>query len=237
MFVKFVTGLAVSVGAGLALQVSARNSRRGGQATKVTPVTIRVHQAALRPELRRGAYSASQPVEEHTVHVEAVPPALAVHAVETPLPAAPDRSSKLAELRSMIENMDKRTGEMMSSINQRIDGLQHDVPRFIDIKVSSRLREVEDRLRAEFQDVQSNTLDVFLKTLDSKVLPRLSNVEEAVGLHADEICHMRNSMDRTDEAIARLVARVDKVVASMTVPTFPGYASPRVYPIDRKAVA
>jgi hypothetical protein len=164
-------------------------------------------------------------------------PARAAHEAETPLPAAPDRSNQLSELRKMIENMDKQTGVMMSSINQRIDDLQNDVPRFIDTKVSSRLREVEDRLRADFQHEQSKALDVFLKTLDSKVLPRLSSVEEAVGLQADEICRMSNSMDRTDEAVARLVARVDKVVVSMTAATFPGYASPRVYPIDRKAVA
>jgi hypothetical protein len=232
MVKKFVTGLALSVGAGLAL--SARNSRKGGRAAQVTQVTIRVHKAALRPELMKAAHPRPQSVEEQTVCVEAeLNPALAAHAVETPR----DHSTELAELRMIIENIDKRTGEMMSSVSQRIDDLQNHLPRFIDVKVSSRLREVEDRLRAEFQDKQSKTLDVFLQTLDSKVLPRLSSVEEAVGRRSQEIGSMRSRIDRTDETIASVVARIDKVVDSMTAASFPGYASSLVYAIDKKAVA
>jgi hypothetical protein len=227
MVKKFVAGFALSVGAGLAL--SARNSRKGGLAAKLTPVTIRVHKAALRPELMKAAHPGPQTVEEETVCVEAEPyPALA---------PTRDHSAELAELRMMIENIDKRTAEMMSSVSQRIDDLQNHLPRFIDVKVSSRLREAEDRLRAEFQDGQSKTFDVFLQTLDSRVLPRLSNVEEAVGRQSEEIGRMRSRIDQTDETIASVVARIDKVVDSMTAASFPGYASSHVYAIDKIAVA
>jgi hypothetical protein len=236
MVKKLVTGLALSVGAGLAL--SARNSRKGGRAANVTPVTIRVHKAALRPGLVKAAHPGPQSVEEQTVCVEVEPnPALAAHAVEVPLSPARDHSTELAELRMMIENIDQRTGEMMSSVSQRIDDLQNHLPRFIDVKVSSRLREVEERLRAEFRDGQSKTFDMFLQTLDSKVLPRLSNVEDAVERQSEEIGRMRSRIDRTDETIASVVARIDRVVDSMAAGSFPGYASSQVYAIDKKAVA
>lgn len=225
MVQKFVTGLAISVGAGLAVQAAARQHRKGGQMAKVTPVTIRVHTATLRPELVRAA-------EEHTVHGASQP-----QEVVAPPPSVPDHSIEFAELRMMIENLDKRTGESMTSLNQRIDDLQNHLPRFIDVKVSSRLREVEERLRTEFQDEQSKTLDAFLKTLDSKVLPRLSTVEEAIGHQGEEIGRMRSRIDRNDETIATLVARIDKVVDSLAVSHFPGYASSQVYSIGQKAVA
>jgi hypothetical protein len=224
MVKKLITGLAISVGAGIALTATARHSRKvlyypAKNSPAMAPVTIRVHTAATRPERFHPTPTAETPVT-----AESAPPSQA-------------HSAELAEMRVMIESMDKRTGEMMSSVNQRIDDLQNHLPLFIDVKVSSRIREAEERLRTEFQDEQSKTLDAFLATLDSKILPRLSQVEEALGRQGEEIGNMRERMDHTDEAITRVVSRIEKVVNSVVAPPFPGYADSQVYSIDHRAVA
>jgi archaellum component FlaC len=151
-------------------------------------------------------------------------------------PASLHRSAQLAEIKVMIETLDQRSSEMMSTVNQRIDDLQSHLPRFIDVKVTSRIREVEERLRSEFQDEQSKTLDAFLRTLEQKVLPRLTLVEDAVGAHGAEIGEMRQRIQKTDETLDRVLERIEKVVDSVSLP-FSEYANSHVTAIHQKAVA
>jgi hypothetical protein len=192
MVKKLVTGLAISVGAGLAI---AATNNKGNRNTSWHPVK---------------AGGADSPV---TIRVH---PALPVERDEEPI--SMQVSAELAEIKVLIETLDQRNNEILSTVNQRIDELQSHLPRFIDVKVTSRLREVEERLRAEFQDEQSKTLDAFLRTLEMKVLPRLGRVEDAVEVHSAEIGEMRQKM----ETIA---------------PPYPEYAKTHVTEIHQKAVA
>jgi hypothetical protein len=226
---KFVTGLAISVGAGIAFAATTRAAwgrwpAKFGSGGTLTPVTIRVHTAIPRSE---------------QTHVD-----LLAQPADNPLPGAEpagttvslQRSIELAEIKVMIETLDQRSNEMLTTVNQRIDDLQNHLPRFIDVKVTSRIREVEDRLRTEFQDEQSQTLDAFLATLEQKVLPRLSLVEEAVGAQGAEIGQMRRRIEKTDESVDRVLERIEQVVDAMAAP-FPGYAASYVTEITQKAVA
>ena len=224
MVKKFMAGLAISVGAGVALAVTTRATKKGlwypaKTGGTLTPVTIRVHTTV--------------PRNEPTGTKVALPDN---HSESDELPSSLQRSAELAEIKVMIVALDQRSNEMMSAVNQRIDELQNHLPRFIDVKVTSRIREVEERLRTEFQDEQSRTLDAFLKTLEQKVLPRLTLVEEAVGSQGVEIGQMRGRIEKTDETLDHVLERIEKVVDSMVSP-FPGYANSHVTEIHQKAVA
>jgi hypothetical protein len=224
MVKKLMTGIAISVGAGLALVATTRvakdkeglwhPAKSGGT---MTPVTIRVHTAVARNE---------------PTPTEAAPPPLDLE----PLQSSAHDAAALAEIKVMIETLDQRNSEMMCTINQRIDDLQNHLPRFIDVKVTARMREVEDRLRSEFQDEQSKTLDVFLRTLDQKVLPRITMIEQAVGAQNAEIGQIRQRIEKTDETLDLVLERIEKVVDSMVSP-FPGYANAHVTEMLQKAVA
>jgi hypothetical protein len=237
MVKKLVTGFAISVGAGLAIAATAKGSKNGlwHPATTggtLTPVTIRVPTAAPRNEPTH-AEPETSPADN-----EAVPSSTrVVNNVEyDERPESLLRSAELAEIKVMIETLDQRCNEMMSTLNQRIDDLQSHLPRFIDVKVTSRVREVEERLRSEFQDEQSKTLDVFLRTLEQKVLPRLTVVEEAVEVQGAQIGQMRQRIEKTDETLDRVLERIEKVVDSISSP-FPEYANSHVTEIHQKAVA
>ena len=228
---KLMTGLAISLGAGLALTVTTRANRKekglwhpAKADGTMTPVTVRVHKAVSRAEREEIARAEPQSVE--------TPQREDAMALSMP----PERSAELAELRVMINAIDQRGNEMLSTVNQRIDELQNHLPRFIDIKVTSRMREVEDRLRTEFQDEQSKTLDAFLRTLDQKVLPRIALVEEAVGAQGAEVGMMRQRIEKTDETLDRVLERIEKVVDAIAVP-YPGYTNSHVMEIHKKAVA
>jgi hypothetical protein len=197
----------------------------------MTPVTIRVHTAVQRTE-SAPAEVATFPESQVAVAVNRV--ANVVEPDETP--NSLQRSAELAEIKVMIDALDQRSSEMMTTVNQRIDDLQSHLPRFIDVKVTSRIREVEERLRTEFQDEQSKTLDAFLRTLEQKVLPRLSLVEDAVGAQGAEIGHMRQRIEKTDATLDRVLERIEKVVDSMSGP-FPDYSTSHVTAIHQKAVA
>jgi hypothetical protein len=227
MVKKIMTGLAISVGAGLAVTVAARSN--GNNKKKVgwhpasvdgtmTPLNIRTHGSAPRNEQEPAEPSASQE------------PVAAL-----PAPTSPETLAELAEIRVMIDTLDQRTNEMMTTVNQRIDDLQNHLPRFIDVKVTARIREVEERLRTDFQDEQSRTLDAFLKTLDGKVLPRIQLVEEAIGAQGAEIGRMHDRIEKTDETLERVLDRIEKVVEAVS--PFPAVANSHVMEIHQKAVA
>jgi hypothetical protein len=225
MVKKLAAGLAVSLGAGFAYVAASRASNKRGPwhpastDGTLTPVTIRVHTAVPRGE--------QTPTE-----LAVMPPAAEPR--ETSL--SHQHSAELAEIKVLIETLDQRSNEMMSTVNQRIDDLQNHLPRFIDVKVASRIRDVEERLRSEFQDEQSQTLDAFLRTLEEKVLPRIKLVEDAVGAQSAQIGLMRQRIDKTDETLERVVERIERAVDSMIGPV-PGYANPHVTAIHKKAVA
>lgn len=237
MVKKFVTGLAISVGAGIAIAVTTRATQKGlWHASKsggtLTPVTIRVHTAVLRNEPTHTEVALVKTENVASPETAVVVSPVAHNEVSGTL----QRSAELAEIKVMIEALDQRSGEMMATVNHRIDDLQNHLPRFIDVKVTSRIREVEERLRTEFQDEQSKTLDAFLKTLEQKILPRLSLVEDAVGAQGAEIGQMRKRIEKTDETLDRVLERIERAVDSMMTP-FPGYANSYVTEIHQKAVA
>jgi len=238
MVKKIMTGLAISVGAGLALTVGTRGGRKkalwhpASNDGNMTPVTIRVHTASS----RRDGRSEGMELARTSDNIAMDPHSTMVESDEMALTTAPARSAELAEIRVMIEALDQRSSEMMSTVNQRIDDLQSHLPRFIDVKVTSRIREVEERLRTEFQDEQSRTLDAFLRTLDQKVLPRIALIEDAVGAQGAEIGQMRERIEKTDQTLDRVLDRIEKVVDSISTP-FNGHANGHVMEISKKAVA
>jgi hypothetical protein len=237
MVKKLLTGLAISVGAGLALTATTRANKKGlwhpskSQGT-LTPVTIRVHTAATRTE-QTGTELARLGDNVATVMGQS---RTSAEYEELSLTTSQTHLAELAGIRVMIESMEQRSTEMMSTVNQRIDDLQNHLPRFIDVKVTSRIREVEERLRTEFQDEQGRTLDAFLKTLEQKVLPRIAVIEEAVGAQGAEIGHMRHRIEKTDETLDRVLDRIEKVVDTMAIP-FAAHTNSHFMEITQKAVA
>lgn len=233
MVKKLVTGFAVSLGAGLAVAAVATRTSKNGlwhpakTGATLTPVTIRVNPTVSR---NGQTYIEGAPESDN----RALPPAEVMEPDEAP--ASVRRSAELAEIKVMIENLDHRSDETMSSVHQRIDELQGHLPRFIDVKVTARIREMEERLRLEFQDEQSKTLDAFLRTLEQKVLPRLKLVEDSVGAQGAEIGQMRERIEKTDETLDRVLERIEKVVGALPAP-FPEFANSNVTKIDQKAVA
>jgi hypothetical protein len=229
MVKKIMTGLAISVGAGLAFTVTNRAAaKRGlwpgtqGQGT-LTPIDIRVRGGE---RSRLSDNTAAQLCDESEEPMA--------------LTTSPERSAELAEIRVMIEALEQRTAEMMSVVNQRIDDLQNHLPRFIDVKVTSRIREVEERLRTEFQDEQSKTLDAFLQTLDQKILPRITLLEDAVGAQGAEIGRIHQRLEKTDTSLERVLDRIEKVVDSIAtspIPNYPNSPNSPVMEIHQKAVA
>jgi hypothetical protein len=236
MVKRMMAGLAISLGAGLALTVTTRNGRKGPwrlakDTGTLTPVTIRVHPVGVRTE------AASAELVRTSDNVAATASqAVFVESEEVALTSAPARSAELAEIRVMIDALDQRGTDMMTTVNQRIDDLQNHLPRFIDVKVTSRIREVEERLRMEFQDEQCRTLDAFLKTLDEKILPRITVIEDTVESHGIEISQMRKRIEKTDETLDRVLLRIEKAVDSITVP-YNGHGNSHVMEIHQKAVA
>ncbi len=225
MVTKFMTGLAISMGAGLVLAATTRPSRKGvfGLTTKGSMTALTRNELdPMEPQV------SGNPTAELVCRYDPVEPPQT-----KPLQ---ERSADLAEIRLMIDALDRRSMEMMDKVNERIDDLQNHLPRFIDVKVASRLREVEERLKAEFQDEQRLTLDAFLTTLDSKVLPRLTLAEQAIGTQNFEIGRMRERIDTTDATLNRVMNRIERAIDSMA-PQYPAYANSHVTEIHKKAVA
>jgi len=227
MVKKFMAGLMVSAGAGLAVAATTlaikkeRRKRTWGPAKSegiMTPLTLRVDAPVPRNE---------------EIHIEC-------EDEPVKMTVSPGASAEVAEMRSALEGIEQRANEMIGAVNQRIDDLQSHLPRFIDIKVTCRLREVEERLRIEFRDEQSRTVDAFLQTLEQKVLPRIAAVEQTLGAQRDELSRMRMHQDKTDARLDAIVEHLEKVMAVITPPPglpLNGHAGSYLTELHQKAVA
>lgn len=181
MFKRILKGLAISFGAGLILR--AGTSRRSGkQPLGVDPLMRRLDEV----ELRMGNIERAAPT-----------------------PAA--GSGEVAAMRELVENLDRRTTEQIAMVCQRLDELQSHLPRFIDVKIIARVREMEDRLKADILESRERTLEKFVASVETKMLEGIAGVESSLASQSREIGELRERLGQTDQNLSKILATVERL--------------------------
>ncbi len=135
---------------------------------------------------------------------------LRMSGLENAIPAHSD-SGETAALRGAIAALESNHAGQITGMGQRLDDLQSHLPRFIDVKVGARVREMEDRLKAEMAETRGKTLEAFMSLVEKKMLACISGIEDSLRLQSREIGDLREQSGQTDGNLSRIILTIERL--------------------------
>ncbi|MDQ2901278.1 MAG: hypothetical protein M3Y07_15990 [Acidobacteriota bacterium] len=123
----------------------------------------------------------------------------------------PPKDDEMAGLRDTITAFEARNTEQIVSLGQRLGELQSHLPRFIDVKVSARIREMEDRLKTEIAETGGKTLEAFMSKVEAKMLEGIAGLGTSLCLQSHEIGDLREQLGQTDENLSRILSTLERL--------------------------
>jgi len=201
--------LAISFGGGLALGAG-----------------IRLTQGAAKP--RREQEIDLDPLLSRLKHVESriSEMELEPHAApETPVSSAPLPSEVLgktlvafeARLASQLNDVEQIRGDIRR-VDERLADLDSQLPVLVQSTVDVRFQDVERKLQHEFEQAQTRSMAAFVDTLQSKVVDRISTLENNLAEQSQAIGKLRDASQRSDENLQKMLVGIERLVDQTKAP-------------------
>ncbi len=199
---RLLRNIAVSIGAGLATGFGRAASSR--QPLRPAP--------SFYPLLTR-----LEDIESRVTRVELAPSALVAPDPEEIAALGTLVSSQredIASLRQDIQRIERRNAEQVEAFGQKAALLEQQVSMHIETSIStSRITELEQKLRGEFQDIHHRTVDAFAATIERRVVGRIAALENSLMEQSQSIASLHEKSLKTEENLQRLLEAVEKLCA------------------------
>jgi signal transduction histidine kinase len=196
----FFKSIAISIGVGLAVAIGSklghRSTRQRDTNVDLAPVEDRVNSI----EYRVGRIETSSRVKSAA---ESVPEDL-----ETRLAT---RLEEMVFVRDDIRSIESRSAEQIAMLHQKLTHIETRVPVIVAATVEERIIALERKLQAEFREMQDRAIEMFVHTIDTKIVSRISRLEQNMLEHSDAISTLRQKSMKTDENLQRLLTTVDRL--------------------------
>lgn len=139
-------------------------------------------------------------------------------------------AGEIAIMREMVTDLERRNSEQFATIGQRLDELQNHLPRFIDVKVSTRVREMEERIKADVLETRGRTFETFVASVEAKMLSGIAVVERSLAVQSQEIGDLKQRLGRTDQNLSKVLSSVERLTDSgaFQLARFSSFAEPAV---------
>ena len=130
---------------------------------------------------------------------------------------------KLADKLSSIEN---RLSQMQGGVpihspspvlqNEANAALRNELKGWMEQSVTARMAEVESHLRAESERSQQQMLDAFVESIQTRVINRITQLEEEVATQSSAMHELRECSLRTERSVQKLLGGLDKLIVRNT---------------------
>jgi TolA-binding protein len=212
---SIIKGLALTFGGGIALGVGIKIGQSA--AASRVPETEGTEDLVLEPVLDR-----LESVEGRIVQVET--------ALAHP-PAAPDvvmpevgilhqqivtHDHELENLRNDIRTIDERSSQTLEEIGKTVGALESKLPSMIEATATPRISQMEERLRTEIEENQARAIETLVDNLQTKVVQRISALENDFSGQSEAINQLRDYSLKTDLNMQRLISGVDRLAAEIS---------------------
>lgn len=139
-------------------------------------------------------------LEERLSHLE----------VATAEPAMEPQTADVEAIRSQLE-----TGrERLDALNEVGLRLRGELQGWLEDNVTARMADVESKLRAESERNQKQMLDAFVESVQTRVMHRISRLEEEVAGQSTAMTELRECSLRTEQSMQKLLVGIDRLVVS-----------------------
>jgi len=133
------------------------------------------------------------------------------------------QAAEVSAVRSEL-NRENRQIEALGEMNLL---LRSELQNWLEESLNSRMAEVELRLRAESERSQKNMLDAFAESVQTRVIQRISRLEEEVAGQSAAMSELRECSLRTEQSMHKLLGGLDKlIVRNPPAPEQAAHASP-----------
>jgi uncharacterized coiled-coil protein SlyX len=128
--------------------------------------------------------------------------------------------------------------QQWSETGQRLRG---ELKEWIDESVTARLAELETRLRSDSERGQKQMLDAFAESVQTRMVQRISGLEEEVAAQSAAMSELREYSLRTEQSMQKLLGGLDRLIVknapaadSTAEPPSPSSPAPAVEPVPEQ---
>jgi hypothetical protein len=139
-------------------------------------------------------------------------------AIAAQIPVSGEPARKLAERLGELENRllsleaeSPAAAEGPDPVNTTLR-LRGELRGWLEESVSERMAEVETRLRTESERSQKQMLDAFAESVQTRVMQRISRLEEEVAGQSAAMHELRECSLRTEQSVHKLLGGLDKLI-------------------------
>ncbi|HVV46771.1 MAG TPA: response regulator [Bryobacteraceae bacterium] len=139
-----------------------------------------------------------------------------MEAGEEPLPADPREwlSRELADTLGDSRYSDSRGGRGgRSQMSAR--EMEARLPQMIEEAVTKRFQSMAGKLQEEIEEQHVRTLETFVKNIQTKLVQRVSVLEQNMSQQAEAMQQLREYNQRTEDNLSRLLSGVDKLATEL----------------------
>lgn len=188
---KFLRGLAIAAGTGLAIglgSAAGRNRRvrpvERDEVLRLEPLLDRLDYLELR--IAEGPRELNTRIEQHSLDI--------------------------AQLRARIDESEERARAAAQRIDDRFAEVRAAVPSLVDAGLNSRMEQLRERLQSDLERSQRLTLESFEAALEEKISVRIGAIESKLSEQSVVLQNITARSADTDQNLQRLIAAVEKLV-------------------------
>jgi DNA-binding NarL/FixJ family response regulator/tetratricopeptide (TPR) repeat protein len=139
-----------------------------------------------------------------------------MEAGEEPLPAEPREwlSRELADTLGDSRYSDSRGGRGGGS-RMSAREMEARLPKMIEEAVTRRFQSMAGKLQEEIEEQHVRTLETFVKNIQTKLVQRVSVLEQNMSQQAEAMQQLREYNQRTEDNLGRLLSGVDKLATEL----------------------
>jgi uncharacterized coiled-coil protein SlyX len=112
---------------------------------------------------------------------------------------------------------DSETGDA-PALNEMSVRLRGELRGWLEESVAARMAEVEVRLKAESERSQKHLLDAFAESVQTRVIQRISSLEEEVAGQSAAMSELRACSLRTEASMQKLLGGLDRLIVNSPRP-------------------
>ena len=195
MFRKFVRGLAIAAGTGLAIGIGAAigssRQRKAIEHGRLESEDV----LRLEPLLDR-----LDTIESRIAHPPDLQERLNVH------------SQEIVQLAARLEESEERAHAAAIRLEQRFAEVRAEVPKLIDAGVGPRMEQLRLRLQQDLEKGQAQALATFETQLESRISERIEAIEGKMTEQSKLLRAITRQSEQTDGNLQRLIAAVERLV-------------------------
>jgi hypothetical protein len=134
-------------------------------------------------------------------------------AIAAQIPVSGEPGHKLAERLGELENrLLSLEAESPSAAGSPMTPGQGELRNWLDESVTARMAEVETRLRTDSERGQKQMLDAFAEIVQTRVMHRISRLEDEVAGQSAAMNELRECSLRTERSVHELLGGLDKLI-------------------------